>query len=98
MPDNQMEAYNRIQDKVDKVSDNFKADLLNYAKKDDLQHYATKDFVWRLLLGGALILCGAYWLLTPVYIDSKNSKFNESIEKILEKLNISDKKSQILSN
>lgn len=58
-------------------------------KTAEMQHYATKDFVWMkfwIVLGVvgclAISVCTAYWLITPTVVDSRTNKINETINKI----------------
>jgi len=52
-------------------------------KKSEVeQHYATKYFVWVSLLSFFVIICTAYWLITPL-IERKNDKLETKIEEIL---------------
>ena len=59
----------------------------NSIKKSEQQYYATKHFLYGTLLTICALICTAYWYVTPVLIDSKNSKLETKIDKLLEVLN-----------
>jgi len=78
----------RNYDKIESVEKDLKANIGKVdgeaAKRSEMQHhYATKYFV---LMSAALFfasICGAYAFVTPMMIDSKNSKFEHKLNEVL---------------
>lgn len=82
---NQIEIINRINDKVESVRGDIHSQFEKYVKKEDIEkHYATKYFCGWIALVFFVALCAAYIFVTPLFIDSKTSKLDENVKKILE--------------
>lgn len=92
--ENNFPIYETVTSKIDTVRESLhnRINEINdkCVKKSNLKdYYATKHYVWGLcaILGG--VLCGAYWLVTPIIIKSENSSFKtqlDNIEKYIKEL------------
>jgi|GEM_PF-3932985 len=86
---NQSDVFiSHLDRKIDKTFDDIKSRVDNLEKicvkaEEVQQHYATKYFALGIIATVFAALCGAYMVITPLYIDSKTSRLNENVEKIL---------------
>jgi hypothetical protein len=77
------EPFNKLGDKIESTEKYLIGRIDECIKKSEVeQHYATKHYV--LTCGALLIvsICSAYWLVTPIIINSENKQFETKLEKI----------------
>ncbi len=74
---------NKIENTAKDLRDNIDKLGGESVKKSELQHYATKHFVLYTFIAFIVFVCGAYAYVTPLIIDSKNSKFEHKLDEVL---------------
>jgi len=83
--DNTIESTAKdLRDNIDKLGG-------ESVKRSELQYYATKHFVLSTAAFALALLCGAYVFVTPLLIDSKNSKIELKVYEALKVPNPADK-------
>jgi hypothetical protein len=55
----------------------------NYVKSSEISHYATKDGLWLRLVSLFLVLCSAYWFLTPMFVKAEFADASHKLDQIL---------------
>ena len=87
-----IDHYYRLEGKIGEAEKNLRQEITaridnleqECFRKSEITHYATKFLVGSIMVAVFVALCGAYMVITPIFIDSKNSRLNETVNQILE--------------
>lgn len=87
------EKIGKLESKLDGKFNALDKKIGECIKAEDVKHYySTKFLSGGIAIGALIALCGAYIFVTPLLIDSKNSKLNEMLDNILKAVQTSAEK------